>query len=192
MPQTMGEEKLLCSIRIGTEVHSLYLLQRDWAVLIGQQRMLPGSKELASLFSRNQVAPLEALERPLGQMQSVIATHGHLFAYDYWVKFGDAQPTRGGGPFKFLDYDATINGQYPGYCYLELIRHRDTERQYYCGMIDIREFAFGQHELIPGIKILAQEKGFNLLQQMERLFHFVQSVGKGATEVEIAESAVNG
>lgn len=190
MPQTTGEEKLLCSIRIGIEVHSLYLLQRDWAVLIGQPRMLPGAAELGKLFSANQVVPLAALARPIANMQKTIATHGQLFAYDYYVRFGDGQPTKGGGPFKFLDYDATINGQFPGYCYLELMRHRDTERQYYCGMIDIREFAFGQHELIPGVKILGQEKSFNLFQQMERLYHFVQSVGKGASEVEIAESAV--
>ena len=186
----MVEEKLLCSIRIRNEVHSLYLLQRDWAVLIGQARMLPGSQELAKLFCKNQVTHFGSLEEPLAKLLDAIEPHGHLFAYDYFVKFGDAEPVRTGKPFKFLDYDATIECKFPGYCFLQLVRNAGTVKQYYCGMIDIREFAFNPHDLIPGIKILAQEKGFNLFHQLERLHHFLKSVGSGVEEIEISESAV--
>ena len=164
-----AKEYPICTFEMEGISHTLNLAQRDWDILSGDERFLPGCRRFAEhLRSSEKVSWMEMVSSLNYLVQHSMESR-ELFNFNYK---GILDPIDGREIFG--GFDGICNDRGPAVCTLELYKDRSSKKQLYVGSIDVRHHAFSRIPGLNGLRVHKRTKPTRMFEHLDGLLEFFQ------------------
>ena len=180
-----AREYPICTFVMDGDSHTLFLEQRDWDILNGDDFFLPGCRSISDTLRESETVSWQEMASSVNYVVRNSMAIRELFNYNYT---GIMDPVD--GKSVFAGFDGRCRDKGPATCILDLYKDASTEKQTFVGSIDVRHHAFSPIAGLDGLKVRKKSKTTRLFEKLDELLEFLQSGSKRYPEVTLTDKKI--